>query len=199
MRPGFIAVEGIDGAGSTTFSALLAEALRSQGQTVLLTSEPSSGYVGLRIRQLLSSGMQPNLAALLFAADRVDHLEREIRPALEKGQSVICCRYILSSVAYQGTLLGDWDWVETLNLSVRSPDFTVLLDVPVSVANSRRVGRAVTEVYEKDDLLTAVARAYRVEAEHLGRSAMIVDATKPPEILLEEVLDRLQIELGEGE
>src|SRR5215471_2535238 len=110
----FVVLEGLDGAGTTTQAERLASRLRQAGYAVLVTREPSDGPVGTVLRRALAGGvalphrggpLSDHTLALLFAADRMDHLCAEILPALGKGQIVLCDRYLLSSYAYQGATL----------------------------------------------------------------------------------------------
>src|SRR3989442_1021120 len=102
MAGRFIVLEGIDGAGTTTQTVELSVALRKDGRKVVVTREPSGRWVGQLIREVLvgQKMFPPAAVALLFAADRLDHLEREIKPALAGGEDVISDRYLLSSLAY---------------------------------------------------------------------------------------------------
>ena len=139
-----IALEGIDGSGTTTQLARVADRLTSRGRRVRTTREPSDGPVGRLLREILLGGHRgpggapvDGLAmALLFAADRRDHLQREILPALDAGTDVVTDRYLLSSLAYQAEEAAR-EWVEGLARDVPVPDLTVLLDVPVGVAAAR--------------------------------------------------------------
>jgi len=104
--------------------------------------------------------------ALLFAADRLDHLEAEILPNLRDGVTVISDRYDLSSLAYQSQTSSDAEsvvsWVRELNRYARRPDLTLVLDVGADVAARRRESRAAnTELYEEDELQRHLATAYR--------------------------------------
>jgi dTMP kinase len=167
--PLFLVLEGIDGSGTTTQLARLQARLQGRGRRVLATREPSSGPVGRLLREILLGqhrlpGGAPadGLAmALLFAADRRDHLRREIEPALADGMDVISDRYVMSSLAYQAEE-ADRTWVADLARDVRPPDLTLLLDVPVDVAAARRraAGR-VTERYDDDAVQARVAENYR--------------------------------------
>lgn len=193
----FVVVEGIDGSGSTTQVRALTARLEALGHRVLATREPSDGPVGSYLRQIMAREVRhsadPSTMALLFAADRRDHLDREILPALAEGQIVICDRYLLSSLAYQGCLLADLPWVRELNRAAVPADLTFLLDLPVEAATARRSGRDFTQIYEHDELQLAVAQAYRTLASEVA--AHFVDGCLPPqritEILLDEVLARL--------
>ena len=132
----FVTFEGVDWSGKSTQAELLVAWLREQGRTVLSTREPGGTPVGEAVRQVVLHGhdMTPWAEAALYAAARADHVERAIRPALERGEDVVCDRYIDSSVAYQGVARGlGEDKVLELNLTVTRgllPDrtFLVLLD-----------------------------------------------------------------------
>ena len=114
MAP-FIVIEGIDGCGKGTQAKLLFDHLKDLGKEVLLTAEPTKGPLGKMIREHLSDPfLDDESLALLFAADRIEHLEKEVRPALEAGKIVISDRYVYSSVAYQGQRI-DLDWVGDIN------------------------------------------------------------------------------------
>jgi dTMP kinase len=128
----FIVIEGLDGSGKTTQATLLANRL-SQSYTVLLTAEPSRGKIGTFIREgcLYEDKRLPTEAeALLFAADRIEHMQKELRPALEDGKLVICDRYVYSSLAYQGSAGLSLDWIKTINARALQPDFSIFIDVP---------------------------------------------------------------------
>jgi dTMP kinase len=172
-----VVLEGIDGSGTTTQLDRLAQHLRGRGRPTLATREPSSGPVGKLLREILlgQHGVTGNGAvdgramALLFAADRRDHLAREIEPALAAGSDVVSDRYVLSSLAYQA-LEAERRWVETLAEGVRLPDLTVLLDLPVATAaERRRRAERPTERYDADGTLGPVAENYRRLAAQGGR------------------------------
>lgn len=177
----FIVVEGIDGSGSTTHTQLLGKALRQRGLGVVETCEPSSGPIGSMIRQVLqrrlfvadASGPRAfawSTMALLFAADRMDHLDSTIVPALREGKVVVSDRYDLSSLAYQSlTAPGGAQvvpWIRELNAQALRPDLTVVIDVPVDVAEERRRARGgVEEMFEARDLQARLASVYAKAAE----------------------------------
>jgi dTMP kinase len=149
--PLFIVLEGIDGSGTTTQLDRLAGHLSARGRRVHATREPSAGPVGRLLREILLGGHRlpdgspadGRAMALLFAADRRDHLRREIEPALAAGIDVVCDRYLLSSLAYQGEE-AERGWVAELARDVRPPDLTLLLDLPVSVAPPAAARNATT-------------------------------------------------------
>ena len=137
----FIVFEGLDGAGTTTQAELLKSRLEeNDARRVYLTREPSNGPVGnlLRLALCRRITLDPKAMALLFAADRIDHLAFEIIEKLSQDVTVICDRYYLSSFAYQ--LLDapeDLEWLEHLNAKAVSPDLTILIDVPAEVCMER--------------------------------------------------------------
>jgi len=184
-RPLFIVLEGIDGSGTTTQLLRLTQRLRGRGRDVLPTREPSDGPVGRLLRAILlgEHGLVDDRAmALLFAADRRDHLAREIDPALTAGMDVVSDRYVLSSLAYQ-SLEADRAWVEILAEKIRKPDLTLVLDVPVAVAAERRrhAGRP-TERYDADGILDRVAANYRSLASEMGSRfgpVVVLDGSGP--------------------
>ncbi|MBN1826331.1 MAG: dTMP kinase [Candidatus Eisenbacteria bacterium] len=179
----FIAFEGLDGAGTTTQARLLADRLDEEGLPVHLTKEPSEGPVGNLIslvlkRRLVSpragrplDPFPDDLLALLFAADRIDHLHAEILPKLREGVTVITDRYLLSSYAYQ-SLGCDLRWVREVNVQAILPDVTFLIDVPAPVC-LRRIERErwETELFEGLDKLAVVRKNYlRLAASSIGEA-----------------------------
>ena len=186
----FVVLEGIDGSGTTTQAALAATGLRRKGFAVLQTQEPSRGPIGTVIRQALKGILRrPGHAgppseqtlALMFAADRLDHLEAQIFPALHKGEVVICDRYLLSSLAYQGAAC-PMDWVEEINAAAASPDLTIFLDVKIETAARRRASRGTTrELFETDERQRKVSRQYAVAIRRREKREHIVqiDGNRP--------------------
>ena len=192
----FIALEGIDGAGTSTQTRALAQRLIDDlGERVHMTCEPSRGPIGRMIREQLSAGagaLNAETLALLFAADRLDHYKREILPALEGGRVVISDRYVLSSLVYQ-SLECPAEWVETINARAPWPDLCVLVDLPWEEALARVARRRATsgeekERYDEPDLQRRLAEGY-------GRAR---DAQRPGPIVtidggltIDEVTERL--------
>jgi dTMP kinase len=183
-RGRLIVLEGIDGSGTTTQTERLVEHLRQQGRTAASTREPSGGPIGRLLREvLLGQHRMPRGAlvdgrtmALLFAADRLDHLQREVEPLLTGGADVVSDRYLMSSLAYQAEE-ADREWVALLARGVRPPDLTILLDIPVEVAAQRRLlaGRP-EERYDADAYLGRVADSYRRLA-HADPTTVILDGS----------------------
>ncbi|HHT01962.1 MAG TPA: dTMP kinase [Firmicutes bacterium] len=181
----FIVLEGIDGSGISTQARLLAEYLSAQNRPVLLTKEPSSGPIGALIRQALQGRLQEieeHTMALLFAADRCDHLQNEILPRLAEGVDVICDRYYLSSFAYQSRQV-PLDWLRTLNSGCRVPDLTILLQVPAEVTMERiTANRYGTERYEELTQLQEILNNFIAISNTLqkeGERIVAIDATAP--------------------
>jgi dTMP kinase len=180
-RGRLVVLEGIDGAGTTTHVARLADRLRDAGVRVHPTREPSDGPIGTLIRQVLTGrlvvpgGRAPAWVtmALLFAADRMDHFESEIEPFLATGAVVLSDRYDASSLAYQSVSSGAdagkaVEWIRTLNRYVRRPDLTIVLDVSPEVAAHRRSRRGDgAQLYDQNEVQRALARFYKELAEHM--------------------------------
>jgi dTMP kinase len=166
--PYFIVLEGIDGSGTTSQTAALSRILDARGHRVLQTREPTDGVIGRLIRTKLAVSADPldrAALALLFAADRLDHLEREIEPALARGETVICDRYLLSSWAYQ-SLDCPLEWVRAINSRARRPDLTLFVDVDPGEAMRRVHGRqaageSTPEFFEVPQLQQRLADTYR--------------------------------------
>jgi dTMP kinase len=185
----FLTVEGGDGSGKSTQSALLAEWLEAQGRTVLLTREPGGTDFGLEVRDLVlhwHGDISPRAEALLYAADRAHHIATKVRPALARGEIVLQDRYLDSSVAYQGAgrVL---EPVEIRNLSLWAtedllPDLTILLDLDESLGRDRLKERT------KYDRLEAEEQDFhaRVRAGYLALAA-----AEPDRFLVLDAADSL--------
>ena len=190
----FVVLEGIDGAGTTTQTQRLATRLRSESVPVRTTREPSDGPIGALIRQVLTGrivvpdGRAPGWAtmALLFAADRMDHVETEIEPFVNSGGVIISDRYDASSLAYQSVTSGTAsagavEWIRTLNRHARRPDLTIVLDVPADVAATRRAQRGeAAQLYEQNEVQRQLAAFYKDLAAHLPNDRVtVIDARAP--------------------
>ncbi len=178
-----IVLEGIDGSGTTTQARLLAERLTEHGRECILTREPTTGPVGVLLRSALSRSLQDaeghavgaldfRAMALLFAADRCDHNQRLIRPALERGVWVISDRYVLSSLIYQSLTSPESDvlpWLSRVNEGARPAELTLVLNVDAVEAARRRAARGgERELYETDSLQRRLADAYAQGERYLG-------------------------------
>ncbi|MFI9547580.1 dTMP kinase [Streptomyces sp. NPDC052016] len=205
----FIALEGGDGAGKSTQAEALAEWIRAKGHEVVLTREPGATPVGKRLRSILldvsSAGLSHRAEALLYAADRAEHVDTVVRPALERGAVVITDRYIDSSVAYQGAGR-DLSPTEIARISRWAtnglvPHLTVLLDVSPETARER-----FTEAPDRLESEPAEFHA-RVRSGFLTLAAadpgryLVVDAGQEPEAVTAAVRARLDrmLPLSEAE
>jgi len=159
----FIVLEGIDGSGTTTQALYLAQILSSMGHEVCLTKEPTDSAIGKLIREMIKDPeVSPVALALLFAADRREHLRTVIQPALARGEIVICDRYVDSSYAYQSQSV-PIEWLERINSNVRPPDLTIFLDIPVAVALDRIEYRGnEKDRFENQEFLERVSRTYKM-------------------------------------
>lgn len=190
--------EGIDWSGKSTQARLLSAWLRDQGRTVLETREPGGTPAAEAIREVVLHGpeMAPWTEAALYAAARADHVALAIRPALERGEDVVCDRYIESSVAYQGIARGlGEDRVRDLSLMVTDgllPDRTivVLLDPDVAAA---RAGESRDRIERAgDDFMRRADECYRgLVADHPGRFVGI-DGARDPDEIAEEVREHIR-------
>ncbi len=165
-RGKFITFDGLDGSGLTEQVEMLREWLRRSGcdmHRVAFTAEPSQGPAGTEIRHALQGRLNigEEALALLFAADRADHLDRFILPRLEAGIHVICDRYYLSFLAYQSHLLPDgWDWLWQLNARNWRPDLTIFLQSPPEVCMERIRRKFEPERYERPEILRRVSMQF---------------------------------------
>jgi dTMP kinase len=192
-----IVLEGLDGAGTTTQSRRLVEHLRGRGKIAHLTREPSDGPIGRLIREMLtghhalSEGrIGQSTFGLLFAADRLDHLQREVEPKLAAGTIVVSDRWYHSSLAYQGTG-ADRDWIATLNARARRPDLTIFLQVRPEIAAQRRVAAGrVQELFEDLQMQQEVDAGYRAtvaELTALGERIEMIDGELPPDAVFQQI------------
>jgi dTMP kinase len=200
----FIVLEGIDGAGTTTQTERLINALRDRGLRATSTREPTNGPIGTMIRQVLTGRIvvaddrgprAPDWTtmALLFAADRMDHLDAEILPAIRSGQIVVSDRFDHSSVAYQSASAQDPTavaWIQQLNARARRPDLTIVLDVPEDVAAERRARRGHrAELYEQSAFQQRLAAFYRELEQHFpGETIVHIDGTMSPDAVHEAIM-----------
>lgn len=203
MTGRFLVVDGVDGAGKGTQIGLLRDVLVARGHQVHVTCEPSDWPVGAMIRRYLRREVTEGVPgwqamALLFAADRMQHLEHEIVPRLERGEIVICDRYDASSLAYQSAMRGDdvaemdraLTWIATLNAEARRPDLVLLFDLEPEVAALRRAARGSDEeLLERVDLQRRVRVQYRKVPGLRPHDRFVwIDASPPPDAVHARVL-----------
>jgi dTMP kinase len=194
----FLTFEGVDWSGKSTQAELLTAWLRGQGRSVLSTREPGGTPVGEAVRNVVLHGdeMTPWAEAALYAAARAEHVERALRPALERGEDVVCDRYIDSSVAYQGGARGlGIERVLELNLTVTRnlvPDRTFLVLLDPAEALRRGGGQPDRIEREGDAFMRAVDGAYRALAEASPERIVALDGARPAEEIAEEVREHVR-------
>lgn len=198
----WITVEGGDGSGKTTQSALLMAWLSTLDRTVLHTREPGGSEVGELIRNIVlhhRGHIAPRAEALLYAADRAHHVATVVRPALERGDIVLQDRYLDSSVAYQGAgRVLDATEVRALSMWATEgalPDVTVLLDIDPVAARERL--DAADKPFdrleaEKLEFHTRVREAYLALAAAEPERFVVVDAQQPVEEIAQQIRARIE-------
>ncbi len=178
----FICIEGLDGSGKSTQAKLLTKKLNKAGYNAIYTAEPSQGKIGKFIRKRLfeQKRMPTSAEALLFAADRIEHVQNEVAPALIEGKIVVSDRYVYSSLAYQGSAGLSLDWIEAVNANAKRPDLCILIDVEPSVV-LKRLKRKKT-VMEKLETQQKVRNIYLTYVEK-GELLRIDGGKSKPEVL----------------
>jgi dTMP kinase len=195
----FVTFEGLDGSGKSTQAELLRARLESDGIDVVSTREPGGTELGEGVRELVLHGghVGPWAEALLYVAARAQLVDEVIRPALERGATVICDRYLDSSIAYQGVgrELG-LERVLDLNLAAVGgllPTRTFLLELDPSDVPSRIQRHYDRLEREGDDFRIRAAAGYRDLADRFPDRIVVLDATRPPDELAEEVYGSLRV------
>jgi dTMP kinase len=198
-------LEGGEGAGKSTLARALAQRLEARGLTVDLTREPGGSPKAEAIRETILSGQVkrhgPFVEALMFAAARIDHIDRRIRPALMRGDWVICDRFIDSTRVYQGALgriePSLLDELEQVTIDGLAPELTLILDLdPVAglarAAKRRRPGEA-SDRFESEtlDFHTRLRQAYLAIAAQEPERCVVLDAALPPDALAQAAWDAL--------
>lgn len=192
---GLIAIEGIDGAGTTTLSRNLSEALADKGAINKQGCEPTGSEIGRLIREGLAGRipMAPESLALLFAADRREHLYASggIRSVLDKDERYITDRFLFSSLAYQ-SLDCPWEWVDELNSPYPLPGHLVYLGIPVDEAMKRISGRNEQDIFETETLQQRVSDIYKRSIDayrQTGMKVLILDSRRSPEEICADSLE----------
>jgi dTMP kinase len=186
-RGKFVTLEGVDGSGKTTLGKALAARLNA-----VHTREPTDGVAGRAIRGLTSEeGFDERAVLHLFLADRLQHVNNLILPALESGQTVICDRYMHSTLAYQAHL-GMGGQLRNLHRPwAPEPDRVLLLDIDPEVAAKRLEARGKLDAFEGLERQKAVRREY-LRLARFDPSFTILDATLKPEVLLEQAMAAME-------
>lgn len=196
----FVAFEGGDGAGKSTQVRLLGEWLHARGFEVVSTREPGNTAIGGKLRAVLldtaNGGLDPRAEAMLYAADRAQHVAEIVRPALDRGAVVVTDRYVDSSRAYQGAgrelAEEDIGRLSAWATGALVPDLTVVLDVPPAVAAARRTDAPDRMELESLEFHERVRRAFLDLAGREPARYLVLDATEPPDALATKVRTRLE-------
>jgi dTMP kinase len=195
-----IAFEGGEGAGKTTQARLLAIWLREQGYDVIATHEPGATKVGMRLRALLldtaHTGLSHRAETLMYAADRAEHVDTVIAPALGRGAVVVTDRFTDSSLAYQGRgrnqPIGEVAELNRWATGGLRPDLTVLLDLPPTAGLVRRTPSADRLEAEPADFHERVREGFLAQARREPGRYLVLDATRPPDELSRAIQSRIR-------
>ncbi|MFL5927498.1 MAG: dTMP kinase [Gaiellaceae bacterium] len=194
----FVTFEGLDWSGKSTQVQLLGEWLAEQGRAVLLTREPGGTPVAEAVREVVLHGhdMAPWAEAALYAAARADHVAHAIRPALARGDDVVCDRYLDSSVAYQGAARGlGEDRVRELNLMVTEgllPDRTFLVLLDPKEARRRGAGEPDRIEREGDEFWRRADGGFRALAAEFPERIVPLDGAASPDTIAAEVREHVR-------
>ncbi len=204
----FVTFEGNEGSGKTTQIGLLAQALRGFGLNVITTREPGGTELGEALRRLLldsETPIGPEAEAYLMTGARAEHVRRIIRPALSRGDVVLCDRFADSTLAYQGggrsLEIDDLQAIQRLAVGETVPDLTVLIDIPAEIGLARRNRTQDTNRIDRESLEfhERVAFWYRQEARGNSDRWVVVDGSRSPAdvhvAVLESVIERLNSDL----
>lgn len=186
MKGLFITIDGIDGAGSSTQVKMLVDKLNSMGYSAIGTKEPNpKGPIEPIIREIIRRPtLSPELEALLFAADRIYHVEVFIKPWLKEGKIVVSDRYLESSIAYQ-TIQGlEESWILTINRGAIKPDISIILDID-PIISLKRKGKT-SDRFEDVEFLRKVREKFLERAKRLGH--VLINAEKSIMEVHEEIL-----------
>jgi dTMP kinase len=201
----FIVFEGIDGSGKSTQIKRLAEKLKNKNRDVYQTFEPSDGSVGTMVRQMLKGELEVDqrTIALLFAADRTDHLinkKNGILSKIQNGQTVLCDRYYFSSYAYHSQHV-DMDWViriNSINADILKPDLHIFIDVDPENCFKRLEKRQNSfELYEKIEVLQKVRELYFKIFDRLAKSehVVIIDGNGDEDMVEKRIIKEVRLHL----
>ncbi len=194
----FIVLEGIDGAGKSTQARLLAKWFENRGYDVVLTKEPTDTPFGKLIRKLVLTGGKEGIIdgakisheaeALLFAADRAEHVDKLIRPSLAAGKVVISDRYFYSSLAYQWARGLDLEWLIDLNRFAVRPNLVILLDLPVRESMKRLRSRKIKSEFDKILELQKKVRENYLRLAEMFPEIKIVNAREDVETVHRQIV-----------
>ena len=182
-----INLEGIDGCGKSTQSQFLMDKFESDNEKTILLKEPTNGKYGQKLWEMLSGKIEATTEEILelFVLDRKEHVNQKIKPALDEGKIVLMDRYYYSTMAYQAAAGIDINRIRRDNEFAPKPDIVLIFDLPADLAMKRVRGHSVADVFEKEEHLEKVRKAYlNLEDDSLVR---IIDATRTPDEIFDEV------------
>ena len=182
-----INLEGIDGCGKSTQSQFLMDEFEKNNEKTILLKEPTNGKYGRKLWEMLSGKIEATTEEILelFVMDRKEHVDQKINPALNEGKIVLMDRYYYSTMAYQAAAGIDVKRIRKDNEFAPKPDIVLVFDLPADLAMKRVRGHSVADVFEKEEHLEKVRKAYlNLEEDPLVR---IIDATSTPEEIFDEV------------
>ncbi len=188
MKGKFIAFEGLDGSGLSTQAMLLKEYLLEKGKRVLLTKEQTEDFIGGLIKSSLRKHIKiSNLTLqLMFVADRAYHLDKEVEPALEEGRTVICDRYIFSTLAF-GSLDVDMDFLKKINSNFRKPDLTFIINCDPEVCLERiSKERFHLEFFEEKGKMEKIIKNY-LSLKNYFPNVHIIDGNRSKKEVFEDI------------
>ncbi len=188
----FIVFEGIDGSGKTTIAKKIAERLEEEGKKVYLTEEPTKTWLGEAVRRGIEEEKNPYTQALLFFADRAEHV-KDMKKKLQEGYIVISDRYVYSTYAYQGAQLYEimefeetMEWFKNIYKPMQlDPDLVFYIDIWPEEGISRIYGREKKEKFEKVEFLNRVREIYTLLSEEYG--FVKIDGMRPLKEVYEEI------------
>ena len=182
-----INLEGIDGCGKSTQSQFLMDEFEKNNVKTILLKEPTNGKYGKKLWAMLSGKIKATTEEILelFVMDRKEHVDQKINPALNEGKIVLMDRYYYSTMAYQAAAGIDVNRIRKDNEFAPKPDIVLVFDLPADLAMKRVRGHSVADVFEKEEHLEKVRKAYlNLEDDPLVR---IINATRTPEEIFDEV------------
>lgn len=202
MKGRFITIEGGEGVGKTTNIKYIEDIIKASGKELVSTREPGGTPLAEAVRGLLLSpenkGMHPDCELLLMFAARAEHLDKVIRPALERGAWVLCDRFTDATYAYQGygrgLSLERIAELETLVQGELRPDLTLLLDVPVEIGLERAGNRSQPDRFEQEtlDFFERIRHGYLARAEAEPERFAVIDAGQPLDGVQSRIREALQ-------
>lgn len=196
MNGQFIVFDGPDGSGTTRQTAFLVESLRKSENNVLLTAEPTESKIGQEVRAMLQRDTMPSPDAtqLLFCADRANHVNTVIEPALRKGQIVVSDRYALSTIVYGAAQGVDKQWLESINAKFPKPDLTFITLPPFDVCMARINRRKTQDQFEMENFQRRVYENYKSIEDP---SVIFVDTSGSKQETADFVLRQYQEHFGQ--